>query len=78
MADATQIDKIHLLKQLKTIEYEPEKGQDDTMLEEMNMSKSLLKIAHIDHENEYQICRSVAEHLLNTVPEPEEIDFDIE
>jgi len=78
MADSIHIDKTGLLKKLGKIKYEPKKGSEDAMIEEMSMAKSLLKLAQIDHEKEYSLCRSVADHLLEDVPEPEEIDFDID
>lgn len=68
------LDAAALIVRLEPILYEPQKDAEDAMLEEMSMAKSLLKLAEIDHEKEYMLCRSVAEHLLENIPEPSDFE----
>ena len=74
MGKRIEQDRAALIGRLEAIRYEPGKDSEDAMLEEMSMAKSLLKLAEIDHEKEYMLCRSLAEHLLTTVPEPEDME----
>ena len=59
---------------LTEIEYVAEEGADDER-DEMRLSDALLLLARIKHEQEWQLCRSVAEHLLGRVPEPDDADI---
>lgn len=54
---------------------EPEAGRE-VDLRRISLASALLKLAEIDHEHEYTLCRSVAEHLLGAVPEPDDIGLD--
>ena len=78
MAKVILFQKTELMQRLKETDYHAEKDSENQMFEEMSMAKALLKLAHIDHEKEYHLCRSVAGHLLKTVPEPEEMNVDLE
>jgi hypothetical protein len=44
--------------------------------EQMNVVSSILELTDITQEKEYQLCRRSAEHLLENVPEPENIDLE--
>lgn len=39
-----------------------------------NIAESVLLLAKINHESEYQLCYQAANHLLETVPKPLNID----
>lgn len=71
------LDKLALLKRLDPIRYEKEQGKEEEHFRQMTMAGALLPLAQIDHEHEYVLCRAVAEQLLGTVPEPEEIDTEV-
>jgi len=64
-----------LLAKLEPIRYEKSEEKGELAAEQMTLAGSLLLLAHINHDKEYQLCRSVAEHLLKTVPEPDDADF---
>jgi hypothetical protein len=72
----TKIDKVELLKRLPTIEPEKALEEDSDDLRQMSLSSALLMLAEIDHEHEYQLCRSVAQHLLGEAREPEDIELE--
>jgi len=76
MAKKTKLEKRELLQKLEPIELKAEDEAEDTVLEEMSLARSLLKLAEIDHEHEYSLCRSVAERLLGKVPEPDELEIE--
>ena len=78
MGKNIKLEKRELLKKLEALEFKPEDEAEDTVLEEMSLARSLLKLAEIDHEREYSLCRSVAERLLEKVPEPEELEIEPE
>ena len=71
MSQLQNIDKHRLLEQLDSIKYEKEKGTREDTFEKMSLASALLTLTEINHENEYSLCRKVAEHLLEKVPEPE-------
>jgi hypothetical protein len=68
------LNRDDLVKQLEPIKYSEEEWTGDPLLEQMSFAASLLKLADIDHEKEYELCHSVAEHLLPEVPEPDVIE----
>lgn len=71
---AHAVDKGLLLKKLPRIVYEKSEDAAKDRLEQMSLAGTLLTLAQIDHDREYEICRTVAEHLLGRNPEPEETD----
>ena len=71
MKQLQSIDKRRLLEQLGEINYEQEKGAREDAFEKMSLASALLTLTEINHENEYALCRKVAEYLLEKVPEPE-------
>jgi hypothetical protein len=77
MSKPITLNKKELLDRLEPVELQEKEETADSILEEMNLGASLLKLAEIDHESEYQLCRSIAERLLENVPEPDDLDTDI-
>jgi hypothetical protein len=73
MAKAT-VDKTVLVAKL-AIDEEKLCSAEELALDQMSLPVSILKLADIDEDSLYQLCRSVAERLLDQVPEPEEIDL---
>jgi hypothetical protein len=71
-----KLDKLALLKRLPTLEPEKTLEEDSEDLRHMSLSAALLMLAEIDHEHEYQLCRSVAQHLLGQAREPEDIELE--
>jgi hypothetical protein len=78
MALNGKVNKEKLLQALPEIRYEKGKEAQRNFLEKMSMDRALLALLRIDHEHEYALCRSLAEHILGSVPEPDEIDIDDE
>ena len=78
MAKKLHLDRKKLLEQLPSVKYKKTEGKEIDFLEKMSLSRTLLALAEIDHEHEYELCRSIAEHLLENVPQPDEIDFEEE
>jgi hypothetical protein len=76
MARKIKINKVKLLKRLESVEYKEGEGIDSTFLEKINLSGALLHLAEIDQEGEYRLCRSIANHLLEEVPEPDDVDLE--
>ena len=78
MKKVKSLDKEKQLALLSKVTYNTQAKDDITFFEKSNMEGSLLVLAEIDHEREYNLIRGVASALLNKVPEPEEIDLDSE
>jgi hypothetical protein len=70
------VDRLSLLERLEPLTLDEERSDEEIYLQRMSLSATLLTLAEIDHEREYQLCRSVAKHLLDHVHEPEELGFD--
>jgi hypothetical protein len=68
------LDRRALLERLERIEPPSTETADDE-LETLGMGSSLLALAGLNHEREYERCRALAAHLLRTVPEPPEWDI---
>jgi hypothetical protein len=71
-----KLDKLELLRRLPAIETEKALEKDSEDLRQMSLSSALLMLAEIDHEHEYQLCHSVAQHLLGEAREPEDIELE--
>jgi hypothetical protein len=67
--------KQRCLAKLERIEPAEAKMEDDELFDQMKFEQSLLLLAKIDHEKEYELCRRVAMHLLGEIPDPEPIDL---
>lgn len=64
-------DHAALLDRLPRVEYKPAPDEDQ-LLEQASLARTLLLMVRADQETEYQLCRDLAEHALGTVPEPGE------
>lgn len=72
----TRLDKPKILKKL-AVEIPEKLDMGDIIMEQLSLAKSLLKIAEINPENEYELCKRTARKILGETPELEEIDIDI-
>ena len=68
MAKKLLPEKEKLINNLELIKYDPEKESDSQIFEELSLARSLLNLADINHANEYQLCRQIAERLLVEIP----------
>jgi hypothetical protein len=75
MSKNNPLNKQKLLSDLAVDTKDLEKA-DDVPLEQMSLARSFLKLADINQEKEYLLCRNLAARLLGKVPEPEELDID--
>ena len=64
-----------MLELLERIQPEETKKERLDELSQLNLADSLLMLAELDHEREYNICRSVALHLLGMIPEPDDAEI---
>lgn len=69
-----RLDKQKVLATLEVAVDDPPDGAEDIVVEQMSLARSVLKLAGVNREEEYKLCRSVAERLLGRVPEPEDMD----
>lgn len=72
---ATGLDRELLLRRLDPVVYEPDKKRQDAQLNQMDIGEALQLLAELKHEREWELCRSVAKHLLGEVPEPDDGDL---
>lgn len=70
---AAEIDRENLINRLDPIKYESQGNESQTHLEQMSIAAVLLQLADVNHEQEYELCRNTAQHLLGAVNEPEDI-----
>jgi hypothetical protein len=75
VARITPSEKKRLVSTLEVADGDAIKA-DELSMEQMSLPRSLLKLAGIDQEQEYRLCHSLAKHLLEKVPEPEEINLE--
>jgi hypothetical protein len=75
MKKRREIDKKQLLSNLE--ELAPEKKQQglEDLMRRVSMSSALPALTEINHENEYQLTREVAGHLIGKIHEPETGDL---
>jgi hypothetical protein len=71
---AARVDFAELLKELEPVRYDKKEDKGPDSLDHLSLSAALLLIAQINPEKEYELCRSLAVHLLGSVPEPDDID----
>lgn len=75
---ARKLDKLALLKNLEGVEFEQDNARDQDVASQISLGGHLLLLADLDHNRQYELCRKLAEHLLDIVPEPDEIDTEDE
>lgn len=73
---AVRAERAKWITRLDPIKYDRDDDADQDQLEQMSLGGVLLTLTRINHENEFTICRRVAEHLLGNVYEPEDIAMD--
>jgi len=73
-----KLDKLALLKNLEGVTYEKDDQRDQSVASQINLGGHLLLLADLDHDRQYTLCHMLAAHLLEIVPEPDEIDTDSE
>ena len=71
---AKKPDRTALLEDLDPIAYDKDEDRGMEQLAHLSLGNALLVLAEIDHGREYELCRSLAAHLLGSVPEPDDID----
>jgi hypothetical protein len=71
---STQLDKTRLLAALERANPSKKTGGSDDLLRRISLAAALPTLTGIDHEKEYRVCHAVATHLLERVPEPEEVE----
>jgi hypothetical protein len=69
---ALRFDRESILDRLEPIRYAPEERRD-LQLEQTSLAGTLLALAEVNHEREYEVCRAAALHLLGKIDEPEDI-----
>ena len=72
MADSTR-SKIEQLQTLETIEPEKASSRDDEQMRLTSLARALRTLAHLDHDKEYEVCRTAATHILGRKPD---VDLD--
>lgn len=68
------VDRGRLLQQLELVELGRERLDEESYLARMSLGATLLTLAEIDHEREYELARDAAKHLLGHVHEPAYLD----
>ena len=72
----TNYNKTTWLGRLEKPSHEKSKEFEESSLEEMHLGSVLKTLARLEPENEYDLCRDVAKHLLGEVPVPENTDLE--
>jgi hypothetical protein len=69
------LTRTQMLERLERVTLGDAKKDRADELAELSLADSLLMLARLDHEQEYGLCRKIAEHLLGHVPEPDDADL---
>ncbi len=70
------IDKLALLGTLETLEPENAAGTEEEQFRDMSLGRALRVLAQFDHERERALCRTVAEHVMDHVADPVDMEDD--
>lgn len=73
---AKRLNRIVFLERLDRIKHESTDDRPLEAVDQLGMAGALLALADLDHEHQYNLCRSVAEHLLGDLPEPDDVDLE--
>ncbi len=73
MKDA--LDREQLFARLPAIELEADDNLDAGDRDETSLAGALVTLAGLKHDEEYERCRALTQHLLGHVPEPDEIEL---
>jgi hypothetical protein len=74
MGKNLKLDKASLINKLDEVKYDPDKGQDESIISGLSVARSIPRLAGISNENEYLLLKKVAEKLLDVVPSAEDTD----
>jgi hypothetical protein len=69
------LDRGELLAKLPAIEFEPDDDAGDGDFDQASLARAVPALAQVDQEREHALCRSVAEHLLGEIPEPDDVEL---
>jgi hypothetical protein len=69
------LDKRELLQRLPAIELDEDDDAGTRDFEQASLARALLNLVAVDQEREYALCRSVAQHLLGEIPEPDDVEL---
>ncbi len=69
------LDHDELLARLPAIELEADDRVDAGVRDETSLAGALVTLAGLKHDEEYERCRALVQHLLGHVPEPDEIEI---
>jgi len=69
---AEALDRSALIGRLDRVRYEKDDDREQEQVGRLNLAGHLLLLAGLDHERQYEMCRLLAQHLLETVPEPDD------
>jgi hypothetical protein len=64
-----------LLERLERVTYQPKPEEGDTEMDRTRLDSAVLHLARIDHDTEYLLCRAVAQHLMGSIPEPDDTEL---
>ena len=78
MGENSTLNKLELIGRLPQVDYDPEAATRDESLDQMSLTKSLLQLAGLDQDQQYVLCLSAAQWLLEEVPEPDDSDLDFD
>lgn len=70
-----RLDREALLKKLPPITAEAAETAEQDELEQVEMAPSLLTLAELNHQGEYDLACAVALHFLGHVPAPDDSDL---
>jgi hypothetical protein len=68
------LDRKALAASVESADYKPRSKDELSSLKSASLAESVLLAAQINSTSVYQLCRKVAAHLLEVVPEPEEVE----
>ncbi|GAA2785384.1 MULTISPECIES: hypothetical protein [Nonomuraea] len=69
-----RLDRERLLDRLEPVTHRPQ-PDDQRLFEQSSIGRVLLLLVKVDQEQEYQLCRDVAERVLGHVPDPDADDL---
>lgn len=69
------LTKIDQLKTLDTVEPEKATSRDEEQMRLTSLSRALRTLAHLDHDKEYEVCRTTATHILGRQPDTDSLDY---
>lgn len=70
-----RLNREELLDFLPAIELEADDRVEAGVRDETSLAGALVTLAGLKHDEEYERCRALAQHLLGHVPEPDEIEI---